>query len=121
MGEKLYIDLELRLFAGGRRQGPCLAALLHSIERLHSLRAACQSLGMPYSRAWHTIREAEEHLGFPLLRTATGGHHGGGASLTGEGAALLRSYDGFCTELERQKESLYKKYFGACRIPGGEK
>ncbi len=117
MEEKLHIDLDLRLFAGEKRQGPGLGALLHRIRALHSLRAACASLDMTYSRAWNTIREAEERLGFPLLRTATGGRHGGGASLTREAEDFLGAYDGFCAELCRQKEALFEKYLGAYRLP----
>ena len=109
---ELYVDVAPRLFVGEKRQGPGLAALLHKIETLHSLRAACMSLNMTYSRAWNTIKEAEEQLGFPLLHTATGGHHGGGASLTKDCERLLRAYDSFCAELSQQKERLFEQYLG---------
>ena len=114
---ELYVDVAPRLFVGEKRQGPGLGALLHRIQALHSLRAACQSLDMTYSRAWNTIREAEEGLGFSLLHTATGGRHGGGASLTKECERLLRAYDGFCAELHRQREDLFERYFGAYQTP----
>ena len=113
MEEKLYTVLSIALHADERRSGPCLAALLHRIETLRSLRGAAMALNLPYSRAWNTIKDAERQLGFPLLHSATGGRHGGGASLTTEAEELLRAYDSFCAELHQTAGALYEKYFRA--------
>ena len=111
MEKKLHTVLTIRLFADEKCFGPGIAALLHHIEELHSLRAAAMKMDMAYSKAWTIVRNAEAQLGFKLLNSPTGGRHGGGASLTDEARELLAAYDGYCRELREAADRLYEKYF----------
>ena len=73
-------------FAEGRKM------LLESTERLGSLNAASKELGMSYRAAWGKIKATEKVLGIRLLKVATGGKGGGGATLTPEAKELISKY-----------------------------
>ena len=57
------------------------------------------------------MKNAENALGFKLLDSTTGGKHGGGATLTPEGKALLTAYDQFCGELRDYGDKLFDEKF----------
>ena len=65
---------------------------LERVDRLKSLRKATIEMEMAYSKAWKIVKIAEENLGFPLLKSVTGGKGGGGAELTPEAARFLAAY-----------------------------
>ena len=110
---KVRIVLSVRLFTDEKCFGPGVATLLRKVKELHSLRAAAMDMNMAYSKAWTIIKKAEQELGFRLLNSTTGGRHGGGATLTEEGARLVEAYDGFCRELQDTADRLYDTYFAA--------
>ena len=109
MSDKLHPVLTLRLFTDRKCFGPGVAALLHGVEDLHSLRAAALSMEMAYSKAWRILHEAEDQLGFKLLALSAGGRNGGGAVLTPEGARFLAAYEAFRADLELQAERLFRE------------
>ena len=109
--KELRYNLSCRLFTDAKCFGPGVAQLLHRVERLHSLRAAALELEMAYSKAWTVIKNAENALGFKLLDSTAGGMHGGGATLTPEGKALLTAYDQFCQELRDCGDRLFAEKF----------
>lgn len=109
--KELRYNLSCRLFTDAKCFGPGVAQLLHRVERLHSLRAAALEMEMAYSKAWTVIKNAENALGFKLLDSTAGGKHGGGASLTAEGAAMLTTYDSFCKELQEYGDKLFTQRF----------
>jgi len=47
---------------------------------------------MSYRRAWLHVEDLSQQVGRPLIETAQGGRHGGGAVLTEDGRALLNAY-----------------------------
>ena len=69
------------------------------------------SIGMAYSKAWTILKNAQQHLGFELLHSTTGGKHGGGATLTPEAAALLAAYEEYCRELNAYAAALFAEKF----------
>lgn len=71
MEQNLHYNVSVRLFAEEKCFGPGIAALLHRVQELHSLRAAAMSMGMAYSKAWTITKHAERQLGFPLLHSST--------------------------------------------------
>lgn len=95
MERKLHYALTLRVYGQEKCFGPGLAELLELVESGGSLRKATQQMGMAYSKAWKVIKTAEESLGFPLLRSVTGGKGGGGAALTEEARSFLTAYRRF--------------------------
>ena len=90
-------------------EGP--ARLLQGIEETGSLRAAALSMDMAYTKALKLIRNAEQALGFPLIRRATGGKDGGGSSLTPEGKEWLARYEAYRNACKEANRRLYLEFF----------
>lgn len=107
----LHPVLSIRLFKDEKCFGPGIAQLLERVEEHHSLRAAAQSMGMAYSKAWTVVRRCEAALGFQLLHYVTGGQGGGGASLTPEARDLLARYRAYCARLEEAAQHLFTETF----------
>ena len=108
----MIFNMTVRLYAEDNKIfGPGIAQLLHRVREFHSLRAAALSMNMAYSKAWTVLRAAEEHLGFKLLHTSTGGKGGGGAVLTEEGEKLLQRYDELCRRLQAYGQQQYEELF----------
>lgn len=72
--------------------GPGKADLLDAIQQLGSISAAAKSMKMSYRRAWELVNVMNQCFKEPLVSSATGGSHGGGASLTELGKSILQSY-----------------------------
>jgi len=85
---KFWLETEKGYVFG---EGP--ATLLYHIQQLHTLSGAAKALGMSYRYAWGILREVEERIGKPVVKTHKGGKSGGGgAELTVVGVALLEQY-----------------------------
>lgn len=72
--------------------GPGKADLLEAIARCGSISAAARDMGMSYKRAWDLVDTMNKCFREPLVVTATGGSHGGGAQVTEFGHGVLRRY-----------------------------
>lgn len=68
------------------------ADLLEAIQRAGSISAAAREMGMSYRRAWDLVDTMNRSFVQPLVETATGGSHGGGAQVTEFGLEVLRRY-----------------------------
>jgi molybdate transport system regulatory protein len=75
--------------------------LLNQIREKKSISAAAKATRMSYRYAWALIKEAERHLGEPLMRAQKGGKHGGKTEITEAGLSLI-------TEYKRLKELMTK-------------
>ncbi|HYN55185.1 MAG TPA: ModE family transcriptional regulator [Methylotenera sp.] len=100
--------------------GPGKAQLLDAINRYGSISGAAKSMNMSYKRAWDLVMVMNASFKEPLVITAVGGSHGGGAVLSLFGAEVLRHYleiveksekfvmsesDGFLSMLATQNDS----------------
>ena len=103
--------LSVRIFGESKCFGPGVAELLRRVRSEKSLRAAAASMAMAYSKAWTILKNAQQHLGFELLHSTTGGKHGGGATLSPEAEKLLAAYEGYCAALRRYAEAEFPKAF----------
>ena len=90
-------------------EGP--ARLLHGIEESGSLRSAALSMDMAYTKALKLIRNAENALGFALIRRSTGGKDGGGSCLTPEGKEWLQRYENYRDACKEANNKLYLEFF----------
>ena len=90
-------------------EGP--ARLLHGVEDNGSLRAAAISMDMAYTKALKLIRNAENALGYPLIRRTTGGKDGGGSCLTEEGKEWLERYEAYRDACKLSNSRLYLEFF----------
>lgn len=89
----LQFHVRLRVASGATGvMGPGKAALLESIRDTGSISAAGRQLGMSYRRAWMLAEELNRLFRKPLVETARGGAHGGGARLTAAGREALSCY-----------------------------
>jgi molybdate transport system regulatory protein len=68
------------------------ALLLRRIAETRSLTQAARQAGISYRNAWERVRTMEGKLGLRLVETTIGGKTGGGATLTEEGARLLKEF-----------------------------
>lgn len=66
--------------------------LLEQIREKKSISAAAKATHMSYRYAWALIKEAEEHLGEPLVKAQKGGKRGGKTEITQAGLALVTNY-----------------------------
>ena len=101
-----FLDDNNEMFFG---EGP--ARLLRSVEATGSLRAAAMSMDMAYTKALKLIRNAEDALGFPLIRRSTGGKDGGGSCLTEEGKEWLQRYEAYRDACIQANSRLYLEFF----------
>jgi molybdate transport system regulatory protein len=76
------------------------ADLLTQIDATGSLSQAARQLRFSYRRAWMLLDGLNRRWPGPLVITATGGHHGGGATLTELGRHVLRVYRDLQLQLE---------------------
>ncbi|WP_144183588.1 winged helix-turn-helix domain-containing protein [Elioraea rosea] len=72
--------------------GPGKADLLQGIAETGSIAAAGRRLGMSYKRAWSLVETLNAMFRSPLVAATKGGAAGGGATLTGDGEAVLARY-----------------------------
>jgi len=85
--------LTLRIdFDQDRAIGPGKVKLLELIDDLGSIAAAGRRMGMSYRRAWLLIDSLNRCFREPVVASQVGGPHGGGASLTEFGHAVVRHY-----------------------------
>ena len=88
------------------------AMLLSLVDETGSVRSACQRMQISYSSGWNIIRALESQFHFPLLERSQGGASGGESRLTERGRRLVRCYERFHEELNRQAAALFPDYFG---------
>lgn len=72
--------------------GPGKADLLDAIVQHGSISAAGRSMGMSYKRAWDLVNTMNLSFCKPVVVTAKGGSHGGGAEVTEFGQSILTAY-----------------------------
>lgn len=72
--------------------GPGKATLLETIDQCGSISAAAKQMHMSYRRAWELVDVMNKCFNQPLVVSAHGGHHGGGAELTDFGRFILKNY-----------------------------
>ena len=103
------LKLSLRLLYGDEiAMGPGKAELLAAIVKTGSISAAGKSMGMSYRRAWMLVDVMNRCFKSPLVETAKGGSHGGGAWLSPLGKAMLANYQ----TMDAATKQVAKAYLG---------
>lgn len=92
------------IFGGGKWH------MLRAIKEQGSIKAAADSLGRSYRKAWGDIKKAEEGFGKPLVIKSRGGANGGHAELTDFGEILLKQWDKFHNGLKDESNKLFNMY-----------
>jgi molybdate transport system regulatory protein len=102
--------LTLRIdFDGDRAIGPGKIKLLELIDKFGSISGAGREMGMSYRRAWLLVDDLNRCFREPVVAAQVGGVHGGGASLTALGHAVVTHY----RAIEKAAESAGASHVGA--------
>jgi molybdate transport system regulatory protein len=91
--------------------------LLQAIEAKRSIRAASESLGISYRKAWGDLRKAESFLGVTFLARHRGGPTGGETTLTKVGRKWLEAYTRFRSEVERTTQESFEAHISRLLEP----
>lgn len=105
-------DVQVRLridFTSGASFGPGKVALLERIASSGSLSQAARELGLSYRRGWVLLNDLNQAFGEPVVVTATGGAHGGGAKLTALGEDLIARYRSVEQAAEKAAVSAFRR------------
>jgi molybdate transport system regulatory protein len=92
---KIWIEVD-----GKPALNDAAADLLEQINAWGSLSEAARRLGFSYRRAWLLLDMLNRKWPQPLVETATGGPHGGGATITELGRHVLGTYRDLQIQLE---------------------
>ena len=84
--------------------------LLKSIGSEGSLKAASETLGISYRKAWGDLKKAEDSLGMVLVEKHRGGRGGGQTGLTERGKKWVKAYTKFHSDIEKAVEKAYEKH-----------
>jgi len=102
-GSRSPLKIKIQIYCGDEiAMGPGKADLLEAIAREGSISAAGRALGMSYRRTWMLVDVMNRCWDLPLVETAAGGSHGGGARMTELGQSILAHY----RALQRASEAL---------------
>jgi molybdate transport system regulatory protein len=72
--------------------GPGKILLLETILEKGSITVAAKELGMSYRKAWNLVKEINEASITKIVKTATGGKGTGGANISKNGIAFIKSF-----------------------------
>jgi len=92
------------------------ADLLEQIHAVGSLSEAARRLRFSYRRAWMLLDGMNKRWPRPLVTTAIGGKHGGGATLTDLGQRVLRSFRDLQLHIEAAIDSEIEGFRRTTRI-----
>ncbi len=110
MDDRVTTVVKLTYRAQGEKFfGPGVAELLEKVEQEGSVKEACRSMGLSYSKGRAILRRAEEWIGFPLLCIKHGGTGGGASTLTQEGKETLEAYRRLEDEVSRFAEKRFRE------------
>ena len=98
----------LRL-GGTGRVGEDRVRLLEAIERHGSIAAAGKALGLSYRATWDAVQILNNLFPKPLVAAQPGGQSGGGAALTAEGEAALRTLHHIQAEIRLTVDRLQRR------------
>lgn len=101
MATRHHLQIRARLLQGEDiALGPGKVDLLQAIADTGSISAAARSMGMSYRRAWLLVDTMNRCFRSPLVASAAGGSHGGGAHLTDKGVEILQRYHALMAALD---------------------
>lgn len=87
------LKIKVQIYCGDEiAMGPGKADLLEAIMAEGSISGAGRKLGMSYRRTWLLVDVMNRCWAQPLVDTAAGGSHGGGAHVSALGESVLAHY-----------------------------
>ena len=110
-GYPIHPVVQVKLAAADTFFGPGTAQLVEYIGRTGSIQEACSEMGLSYSKGSRMIKQAEQQLGFRILKRWTGGNGGGGSQLTDEGKKLLECYGNMMNQVQQTTTEIFQECF----------
>ncbi len=111
--------LQIRIKHGSTiAMGPGKADLLDAIDTCGSISAAAKQMQMSYKRAWDLVDVINKSFDQPLVISAPGGQHGGGAKLTDFGRFILVSYRDLVAKTYGNNQLELNNIISHLKIPG---
>lgn len=107
----LWLDMRVSINKKDFILTPETAQFLKMIDCTGSLRMACSTMYMSYTKGWQLLNRMEEDLGYKLVVRTVGGEKGGRSEMTSEGRQLLERYHAFMEELTQVANDLFTKNF----------
>lgn len=96
LAERVNPRAKLWLEIGGQYVfGRGISEILKAIQQTGSIKAAAQQVGKSYRHVWDKIKQAEQALGAPLVRTQVGGKDSRRSELSELAQDLVRDFDAF--------------------------
>ena len=113
-GKSRGVGPAVKLMLAGEKPffGPGTINLFLQIDRLGSVRGACEATGISYSKGWKMISRAEKALGCRLVDRQQGGKSGGAAALTDTCREVIRRYKELEASVREYARAEYEKIFG---------
>lgn len=72
-----------------------ISEILKAIQHTGSIKAAAREVGKSYRHVWDKIKQAEQALGVPLVRTQVGGKDARRSELSGLALDLVGDFEAF--------------------------
>lgn len=113
MNKECSVKVKVTIHKESSFFGPGIAHLIKNIDEIGSVKEACVTMGLSYSKGWFILNRAEQELGYPLIHRSHGGKDGGGASLTDEGRELLSRFEELESRVAAYAEDAFDDIFGA--------
>jgi molybdate transport system regulatory protein len=115
-GSKYYdIFLDYAISLEHRKLGnilnPYKFRLLRSVHESGSLKSAAEETGVSYRKAWGSIEETENAIGFKLVDRQRGGMGGGKTCLTEEGIRLIQAHEELRKDFDEAIYKITRKFF----------
>ncbi len=86
--------------------------LMQLVQDTGNIRAACEHMGVSYSKGWKRIANMESALGFALITRRQGGSGGGKSLLTERGEDFMARYKSFVQQSRAATEQIFDQIFG---------
>ena len=97
--------------SGERFLGPGVVELLRAVDETGSVKHACASMGLSYTKGWRLIRTLEAAIGTACVVRQHGGVGGGRASLTDDCRTLLARFAAFTSEVDADVDARFARHF----------
>lgn len=114
--QRTHVETRVMIASARPFFGAGTVTLLKQIDCLHSVREACNTTGISYSKAWKILRAAEDGFGCSLVERRAGGRKGGNAHLTKDGRNLIVLYEELESRIAKYAEQEYCNIFSAGRL-----
>lgn len=109
----MFLDIKVKAVDDDKEQvfGPGLVALLEYVKSSDSMKEACASMGISYSKGWKIINRAEKGLGYELILRQHGGSKGGKCNVTPEGESLIKRYRYMIEMIQENADKIFADVF----------